>query len=354
MLKVEINKTLGRFELKSSFAVDGGVLGILGPSGCGKSMTLKCIAGLIRPDSGFIQINGRELYHSASDVFVSPRNRNIGYVFQHHALFPHLTVYNNVAYGIRHLSKELQSHKISEILEKTHMTGYEKHYPSQLSGGQQQRVALSRTLITEPDLLLLDEPLSALDRHVKSLVEYELLEIIRKNFSGTVIMVTHDVEEAYRMCDTILIMDHGQSMQIGEKNHILQKPASLTAARIAGCSNLFNAQCITEESGQWIIQAGSLKLCAEKSGTRVASPLTVGIHSHDLSLFLNHQREENTFPCTVTKVIDSIFYSLVSIDCHGISLQVEIAKHDWSSLSDNQSPQMFVHIPASKLFLLDR
>ena len=171
MLEVTIEKTTGSFTLQTSFTAGKGALAILGSSGCGKSMTLKCIAGLYTPDKGSIKLNDSILYSSEQKISVPPRKRNIGFVFQNYALFPNLTVEQNIAYGIRDFEKPERRQKVADMIKRMQLTGLENQYPSQLSGGQQQRTALGRTLITEPSLLLLDEPLSALDSHIKYLLE---------------------------------------------------------------------------------------------------------------------------------------------------------------------------------------
>lgn len=332
MLEVSIEKTLGNFTLQSSFASGKGVLGILGSSGCGKSLTLKCIAGLYHPDKGTIKLNGKELFNSGTKVNVLPRHRNIGYVFQNYALFPHLTVYKNIAYGIQHLDKAKYHEKVSEMIQKMQLNGHENQYPSQLSGGQQQRVALARTLITEPELLLLDEPFSALDSHVKQILEKELLSIIKKNYHGVVLLVTHNIEEAYRLCDRILVLDKGKSVQIGEKEEIIRYPATVSAARITGCKNFFEAEVSGEDGGSLLIKSGSLCLKTSKSNTELQSKMMAGVRSHDLILSLENTKESNTFECQATEVIEGVISTTVIVNCQGKSLQAEISNNDFLRL----------------------
>ncbi|MBP2664817.1 MAG: Molybdenum transporter ATP-binding protein [Firmicutes bacterium] len=187
MLDVTIRKSLGDFKLHANFHADNEILGVLGPSGSGKSITLRSIAGIETPNEGRIVVNDRVLFDSREKVNILPRQRNIGYVFQNYALFPHLTVKENIAFGLQGLNKRDKTDRVQETLHIFRLKDRENHYPAQLSGGQQQRVSLARTLITRPDLLLLDEPFSALDNHIKRHLENELLEIIRNNFTGTVL-----------------------------------------------------------------------------------------------------------------------------------------------------------------------
>ena len=165
-LKVHIHSKLKGFELKVDFETNGKPMGILGASGCGKSMTLKCIAGIMTPDEGYIELRGKVLFDSKNKINLKPQDRKVGYLFQNYALFPNMTVAQNIAVGIRG-SKSEKTEVVTKMLHNFHLQGLEKRYPSQLSGGQQQRVALARILAYEPDALLLDEPFSALDAYLK-------------------------------------------------------------------------------------------------------------------------------------------------------------------------------------------
>ncbi|RNC29422.1 MAG: Fe(3+) ions import ATP-binding protein FbpC [Candidatus Dichloromethanomonas elyunquensis] len=354
MLEVSIEKTLGNFTLQSSFTSGNGVLGILGSSGCGKSMTLKCVAGLYAPDKGTIRLNGKELFNTETKVNVLPRHRNIGYVFQNYALFPHLTVYKNIAYGVRHPDKTKRHELVTEMISKMQLGGHEKQYPSQLSGGQQQRVALARTLITEPELLLLDEPFSALDSHVKQILEKELLSVIKKNFHGIVLLVTHNIEEAYRLCDRILVFDRGKSVQIGEKQEIIRFPATISAARITGCKNFFEVKIIGEEDGFVRLNSEGICLRAVKNNTKLLPKMMAGIRAHDLKISSKSINEPNTFECRVIDKIEGIFSTTIIIYCQGKTLQAEIPNNDSFLLTVpiEQIQKLWLQIPEEKIFLM--
>ena len=209
-LDVEIQKQLKRFRLDVKLQTDGGCVGILGPSGCGKSMTLKSIAGIVTPDEGLISIQKgteqRILFDKSQKVNIKPQKRRIGYLFQNYALFPNMTIEENLSIALKNLSKQKKKNLCNEYIEKFHLTGLNKRYPWQLSGGQQQRVALARALITSPEILLLDEPFSALDHHLRHSMEKELLNTL-KDYSGDIIFVTHDIEECYRVCSNILVFN---------------------------------------------------------------------------------------------------------------------------------------------------
>lgn len=213
---------------------DGEFLTLLGPSGCGKTTLLRCIAGLERVDSGDILLNGNSIRGLA------PNKRNLNTVFQNYALFPHLNVYDNIAYGPR-VKKSLEvaelNEKISEVLELVQMSGYEKRMPDQLSGGQRQRIAIARALINEPAILLLDEPLGALDLKLRKHMQTELTRL-QKQTGTTFVYVTHDQEEALNMSDRIVVIEHGVLQQIGTPRQIYNNPANLFVADFIGERNM--------------------------------------------------------------------------------------------------------------------
>lgn len=353
MLEVSFEKSLGNFKLQSSFIAEKGVLGILGPSGCGKSMTLKCISGLYSPDKGYIKLGSRVLFSSDSKIIVPPRKRNIGYVFQNYALFPHLTVYKNIAYGVKHLERELRNRKVVEMIERMQLTGLEDRYPSQLSGGQQQRTALARTLITEPELLLLDEPLSALDSHVKYLLENELISIIKDNFDGIVLLVTHNIEEAYRICSNIMIMDNGQNLQTGTKDEIINAPENITAARITGCKNLLNVDVLDEADEYYILRSNKLVFKGLKKNNKASGQMAAGIRAHYLSLHSMDIQMENTFECDIIEKIEGVFSTTIVVNCGGCVLQVEVEKASYANITRKGSKKLKLHIPPDKVFLMN-
>lgn len=234
-IKVDIKRKLGEFSLDIHFQTESKRIGILGASGCGKSMTLKSIAGIETPDFGMIQIDDKMLFDSANKVDLKPQKRNVGYLFQNYALFPTMTVAKNIAAGLKG-SKEEKQKKVQEMIEKFELTGLADRLPGQLSGGQQQRVALARIMAYEPDVILLDEPFSALDVFLKDRLQQELIEML-KDYEGTVIMVSHSRDEIYRFSEELLIMDQGKPVIYGETKEIFAKPVYKEAAKLTGCKN---------------------------------------------------------------------------------------------------------------------
>ena len=261
-LHVDIKKRLGSFVLESAFEQDGGVLGLLGASGCGKSMTLKCIAGIEKPDEGRIVLDGRVLYDSAARVNLPPQQRQVGYLFQNYALFPNMTVRQNIAVGLhREKDRRKRERELEDAIHLFQLDGLENHRPHQLSGGQQQRVALARIWVNRPQLLMLDEPFSALDSHLRLRLQMELKERLSA-FGRDVLMVTHSRDEAYHMCGRIAVMESGKIKIVKETKELFADPESICAAAITGCKNIAPARKIGEyevEVPDWGIRLTTAK-----------------------------------------------------------------------------------------------
>lgn len=235
-LVVDIEKKLGGFLLRSKFETGSGTMALLGASGCGKSVTLKCIAGIMTPDKGRIVLDGETLFDSEKHIDLTPQRRQVGYLFQQYALFPNMTVLQNIQCGIRTGSRAEKQQRASEQLRRFRLEGLEKKYPAQLSGGQQQRVALARILASEPRAILLDEPFSALDGFLKWNLEMELADFL-SDFSGPILWVSHDLGECFRSCRSVCIMDNGASLPVTDMETLVHHPATQCAARLVGLRN---------------------------------------------------------------------------------------------------------------------
>lgn len=232
----QMEKTLGEFKLNLKAESQGNRLGILGASGCGKSLTLKLLAGIEKPDAGRIQIGENLLFDSEQNRNVKPQNRKIGYLFQNYALFPHMTVAENVGAGLRG-KKTWKQKQVQEMMEKFQLTSFADRLPGELSGGQQQRAALARIMAYEPDVILLDEPFSALDVFLKDQMQRELEELL-EDFPGLVILVSHSRDEIYRFSEELLVMDQGHAVTYGRTKEIFANPRYREAARLTGCKNI--------------------------------------------------------------------------------------------------------------------
>lgn len=235
---MDIEKRLGRFHLQVCLEAGSEVLALLGPSGCGKSLTLRCIAGMERPDRGRIEVDGVPLFDAARRVCLPPQQRRAGLLFQSYALFPHMTVRQNVAAGAHRIpGRAARAAQVDELLARFSLADVAELRPAQLSGGQQQRAALARLLISRPRILLLDEPFSALDRHLRLRLERELRQVLRQ-FDGTVLLVSHDRDEVYRLADRVAVLDGGVVEACGDKRDVFARPATRRAAVLTGCENL--------------------------------------------------------------------------------------------------------------------
>ena len=234
-ISVKIHKKLNNFSLSISFQSQSRRIGILGASGCGKSMTLKSIAGIVTPDEGRIEIEGRTLFDRAARIDLKPQKRNVGYLFQNYALFPTMTVEKNIAAGLKCSRKE-KADRVSQMVEKFRLNGLEKRLPGQLSGGQQQRVALARIMAYEPDVILLDEPFSALDMFLKDQLQREMTDLL-EDYKGTVILVSHNRDEVYRFSEELFVIDQGRISASGPTEQLFRDPVSREAARLTGCKN---------------------------------------------------------------------------------------------------------------------
>lgn len=246
MLSITVRKRFDDFTLDADWSSEQPIVALVGPSGSGKTLTLQCIAGLIAPDAGRIVSAGRVLFDTTTGINLRPQERRVGYVFQGYALFPHMTVLQNVAFARLRAPRfgaarsAAGPDRTREIIDRLGLAGLVARYPSDLSGGQQQRVALARALATDPDVLLLDEPLSALDAPLRRELCGELSQTLRE-CGKVAILVTHDLSEAYQIADTVVLYEHGKTTGAVKKNDLLWNPASERVAKLIGARNILRA-----------------------------------------------------------------------------------------------------------------
>ena len=230
-LDVRIKKSFGDYTLDVAFAGGDETLGFLGASGCGKSLTLRCIAGIETPDEGRIVVNGKVFFDSEQKINLTPQQRKTALLFQNYMLFP------NIGAGIgREVPRAERERIVSEELERFGLRGFGQRYPAQLSGGQQQRVALARMLAARPGILMLDEPFSALDSHLKGVLEQNLVSLFEA-FEGTILYVSHDIDESLRFCDRIAVVDAGRIVEMDRGRELVNRPQSVAGLKLSGCKN---------------------------------------------------------------------------------------------------------------------
>ena len=299
-IQVELHKKLKAFKLEVAFETNTRRMGILGASGCGKSMTLKCIAGIENPHKGKVVIGNQRLLDTECKLNVPPQKRKVGYLFQNYALFPKMTVMQNVGIGIHGTKKEIEEKAIEQI-RRFHLEGFEKRFPTELSGGEQQRVALARIFAYEPEVILLDEPFSALDSFLKDQLQQQLLESLSQ-FTGDMIMVSHSRDELYTFCDELMVMASGKPLLIGDTKEIFSKPQKVEVARLTGCKNISPIKKIGPHevlAVDWGIQLHT----EEEVKNHISS---IGIRAHDLILEPTSD-EENTFDVELMSQLDLPF-----------------------------------------------
>ena len=299
-VSIDIEKDFKGFSLRVKFDSTCATMGILGASGSGKSITLRCIAGIETPDRGRIVINGRTIFDSDQKINLKPQQRRIGYLFQNYALFPTMTVKENIACGYRGKDKQERDKKVQDYITRYHLEGLEDHLPSQLSGGQQQRVALARMMTGEPEMILLDEPFSALDGYLKDVLQRDM-QMFLKDYPGDMLLVTHSRDEAFRFCDQLILLKDGKTLTIGNTRQIFEDPGLIEAARLTGCKNYSTAERIDSHhifAADWGISLRTVQ--------QVPADISwVGIRGH--WLMPREEEGENCMPVKVTEYIETTF-----------------------------------------------
>ena len=347
-LSVCLEKKLRNFTLEVDFTVKDEVFALLGASGCGKSMTLRCIAGIEKPDKGRIVLEGKTLFDSERGIHLPPQARQLGFLFQDYALFPNMTVAENLAFVMAG-SKGEKGERIRELLQRFRLAEVADCYPPVLSGGQQQRAAFARILASPARLLLLDEPFSALDSYLKWQLEMELMELLPA-YGGTALLVSHDRGEVYRLARRVAVLNRGKMEPPAPKKELFRQPRTLAATLLTGCKNISAARKIDEAH----IQATDWGLTLKTGEAPSPSVRYAGIRAH----FLEPREgagedEENVFPMEVMRVIEDTFSYIVMVKPRGQEvppLRWELEKKDWRQLAGRE---LFLCFPPEKLMLLE-
>ena len=341
---VDIEKALGDFHLKMAFEAGNETLALLGASGSGKSMTLKCIAGIEKPDRGRIVVDDVVLFDSEKHINLPPQQRHTGLLFQNYALFPNMTVLQNIRAGAnREPDRKKREAMVAAIMDSFGLTPLAHHLPSQLSGGQQQRTALARILVSNPSILLLDEPFSALDNHLRFRLEQEVRQLIGR-FGKTVVLVSHDRDEVFRLSDSIAVVSDGSIDAVGSKSEVFHNPQTRMGAMLTGCKNISQLERL--ENGKiratdWDMELEIPELPPEATA--------VGIRMHDIRLGPGR----NGFRCRVVEEIENPFsYTILlqRVNSTGASpIGWELEKAVWNKL---RAPEIGVCLPPEALLLL--
>ena len=388
-LFIDINKNYSGFNLDVTLEANQEILGFLGESGSGKSMTLRCIAGLETPDRGIISVNGKIWFDAQRTINLPPCQRKVGFVFQNYALFPHLTVRQNIAFALQNLPLHEQQRRVDIKIAQMQLQDLEHRYPAELSGGQQQRVALARALVIEPEILLLDEPFSALDSQLRSQMEKNLLETLSL-YPGITLMVSHNLEEIYRVCKQILVISEGKVLRYGEKQQIFEKPNLYEVARLTGCKNFSTIQIlsnyqlkaldwdciltlsepIAETTTHICIRAHHLLFVEIESLKAKPKAISANIEQYDLEtndlltktsypvLQNTESSQINTFPCWLVQHSETPFRVTLYLKLNNppqhfqdYHLQVELFKENWQLLQDFPFP-WHCRLDQKRLFLV--
>ena len=352
-LFVDIEKYLPIFNLSVTFNCQNQPLGLLGASGSGKSLILRSLAGVETPSRGRIVLNGRILFDSEKGINLPSRQRRIGFVVQNYALFPHLTVAENIAFGLpQKLPTKIIRQQIANQLELVQLPGMENRYPHQLSGGQQQRVAIARALASRPEVLLLDEPFSALDTHLRAQLERQMIKTL-SNYDGVTIFVTHNMDEAYRICENLLVMEKGRAIANNSKQKIFERPDSVSLAKITGCKNFSRAIIINNQQLKaidWDVKLHTVSMIPDYLAY-------TGIRAHQI-IFGRDLSNINTFPCWLANAIEgpdrvTLYLKLNQPSNHDrdFHVQAELYKDKWLEIKEKVLPWTVTLSPQRLLLL---
>jgi molybdate transport system permease protein len=355
-LETRIEKQLADFRLDVSFTVENAPLSVLGASGAGKTMLLRCIAGIENPDRGRITLNERALFDSEKKIATPARDRHLGMLFQNYALFPHRTVAENLRFGIENSDVALREKTVASLIVRMHLAGLESRYPRELSGGEQQRVALGRALAIDPEALLLDEPLAALDTHLRSQVERQLQETFAA-YPRPVLLVTHNIEEAYRLGETLMVLARGRIAALGPKEEIFRRPPSAEVARLTGCKNISRARRNHDGTIEAIDWGCTLRVHQEFRG----EPKFIGIRAHQIEFLEAGARtepQENVFGSRLAQFSETPFrvtmFLSLGVNAEAVGdrlLQAEVFKEKWNTFRSAPLP-WHVRLAPDALFLM--
>jgi molybdate transport system ATP-binding protein len=353
VITIDVRKRLGTFALNVAFDADHETVVLFGHSGSGKSVTLATVAGLMRPDAGTVSVGGRTVFDAAQRVDLPPQQRNVGYVVQQIALFPHLTARQNIEYGLTGWTRDARARRVAELTALLSIEGLESRMPHQLSGGQQQRVALARALARPVDALLLDEPFSALDEALRADLRTELLRL-RRELAVPVVFVTHDLREAYLLADRIAVLDDGRVLQFASREHVFGRPASRRVAELTGVRNIFAGEA--DSDGRVLVAGVSFRVETEHV---MRGPVDLAIRSERCILRRIDPDEELPENCFVADIVEDLAFG----NAHtlrleplgpGPAIEVEVASRPYEVLRVASQRRWVVELAPPDLHVMTR
>ena len=356
MLEYEFEKTFhfrGKpgFHLEAADSMGRELTVLFGPSGSGKSTILNMLAGIVKPDRGRAVLRETTLYDSAKRIDFPLRARNIGYVFQDLALFPHLSVERNIAYGMPNGTPK--ESRVRELIAQFGLEGQERKFPAQLSGGQRQRVAIARTLAAEPSLLIMDEPLSALDEPTRERILWDI-SALKERFAIPMLYVTHNLREAYSLADRVVVIDQGKVIEKGAREDILERPAHFRTAQCVGIENLFPCRVLNFVNGEMKVQMGEKEISLhEDARFRSGERAYLGISPPDVRLSVTPENRPNTLKAAVVSIMErkNIMVVHVKIFPDGPRLVADIQKHFLPKWGLASGSPVYVSLTQNALFL---
>jgi molybdate transport system ATP-binding protein len=354
-LSLDVTKRLGAFSYAAAFSAETEIVVLFGHSGAGKSLTLQFVAGLVRPDAGRILVDGRPVFDSAARVDLPPQERGVGYVVQDLALFRHMTVAENIGFGV---PGPARARRVGELVDLLGLAGLERRKPATLSGGQQQRVALARALARDARLLLLDEPFSALDESLRQGLRHELLRL-RAELGLTILFVTHDLREAHLLADRLAVFDEGRLLQYGPRDEVFRRPASRRVAHLTGVANVFAGRVLVAGCDTLSVDVEGLELRVEAPPGAAFSPgepVDVVIRAERVNLRRDHG---GTHPANFLRaaIVEEFSYgSAHTIRLRplgpGPALEVELAARPYEVLDIAHRREWTVELPPGDLHVM--
>lgn len=358
--EAEINRKKGvkkAFMLDVSFEMGNELIVLFGPSGSGKTTLFKCISGITEPDSGKITVGNKVYFDKDQKINLSIQKRSLGYVFQNYTLFPHMNVRKNIECGLKDWDREDREKRVMEMLNLLHIEELETRYPSQLSGGQKQRVALARALAPKPEILLLDEPFSALDMEIRTKLA-EKIKSLQKKIEIPLLFITHNLEEAFLMADRILILYDGKAQQFGTPEEVFYHPENLHVAELIGISNIFDDGYVEDhdkESKSTVLKSGDMRIKITSQNFKAGDKVSWGIHPENITLLRpdsgSEDQEENIYSAYVNTIINKgpkkrIILKFVK---HNKSLTAEVPAQFVDSLKLHAGGLCMVRLETSKV-----